>query len=71
MHRFDGVGPGEHEDVVAARVAFAAEIVCTELHGLQAGAHGAVVDQNAFCESVQIAAVGVATLVQDRCSLFG
>src|SRR5690606_35994024 len=54
---FDRVRPREHEVVVAALEARAAEVRGRELERLDARAHRAVVDEDALLEGLEVAAL--------------
>ncbi len=54
----DELGPGDHEQLVAALEVGAAEVVGGEAGGLDAGAHGAVVDDDPFTGGVEEVAHG-------------
>ena len=62
MDVLDDVRPAEHEDVVVA--VLAPEIVEREVVGLDVGAHGAVVDDDAFLHGFEVVAHSCLALAQ-------
>ena len=56
VHRGDHVGPGDHQQLVAALERLAAEVVGAEAQRLDVGAEGAVVDDHLLLDQIQVAA---------------
>ena len=61
MYRLDCLRVGDHQVVVAAVGAFSTKLFGSQIHFLQAGAHGAVENQNALVQGIQVSSVGVLT----------
>ena len=62
MDLFHGFGVRDDEEVIAAVILLTAEFLRREVLVLQAGAHGAVEDENLLFEGIEVAAVGVFTI---------
>ena len=56
VHRGDDVGPGDHQQLVAALERLAPEVVGAEAQRLDVGAEGAVVDDHLLVDQVQVGA---------------
>ena len=56
VHPGDDVGPGDDEQLVAALEGLAAEVVGAQVEGLDVGAEGAVVDDDALVDEIEVPA---------------
>jgi len=69
VHVFNRLRVGERQVIVAAGIAFAAEMPVSEILGSQVGAHGAVKDHGALAQRFQVSGMGVACFAQYSSSL--
>ena len=66
MERFDGLGLGFHQELIAALQVLAAKVLHGEVHQLEVGAGGTIKEQDPLTERRQVGVGACGEAGQDR-----